>query len=375
MFEAMNLTKTAYGTWSGGRYMHFGEALEEDRYIRCIQLAYERGVRTFVTADVYGQGEADRVLGRALADYPRESYCLVGTIGHDFYEGTRAGSGGFPRFTDPEIRGPARYEEFLQMACGTSLANCGTDHFDLLMLHNPDETGYTSEDVWKAMVALKEEGMTSRLGVAPGPANGFTLDLIHCFEQFGEVIDWAMIILNPLEPWPGHFVLPVAEEFGVEILTRVVDYGGLFHGDMKPGHEFKPGDHRAYRPKGWVEAGHERIERMQDVIDSYQMPLLQFACLWNLSQVPVKSVVPTFIQEAGESARSIEAKIEEFGSLPDTKFTTEEVRKIMEAGDNTGCMKLKGASLRHEASERPDEWPMRPELLELAGRHGLGTEW
>ena len=72
----MNLTKTAYGTWSGGRYMHFGEALEEDRYIRCIQLAYERGVRTFVTADVYGQGEADTVLGRALADYPRESYCL-----------------------------------------------------------------------------------------------------------------------------------------------------------------------------------------------------------------------------------------------------------------------------------------------------------
>ena len=81
------------------------------------------------------------------------------------------------------------------------------------------------------------------------------------------------------------------------------------------------------------------------------------------------------MQEAGESASSIEAKIEEFGSLPDTKFTTEEVRKIMEAGDNTGCMKLKGASLRHEASERPDEWPMRPELLELAGRHGLGTKW
>jgi len=38
-------------------------------------------------------------------------------------------------------------------------------------------------------------------------------------------------------------------------------------------------------------------------------------------------------------------------------------------------MKLKGASRRHEKSERPDEWPMRPELLELAGRHGLGTEW
>jgi aryl-alcohol dehydrogenase-like predicted oxidoreductase len=375
MSEQMNLTKTAYGTWSGGRYMHFGEALEEDRYIQCIQLAYARGVRTFVTADVYGQGEADIVLGKALADYPRESYCLVGTIGHDFYTGVRAGSGGFPRFTDPELRGPDQYVDFLRMACGKSLSNCGTDYFDLLMLHNPDETGYTSEEVWKGMVELKEEGMVTRLGIAPGPANGFTLDLIHCFERFGEVIDWAMIILNPLEPWPGRFVLPAAQEHGVEVLTRVVDYGGLFHGDMKRGHEFKPGDHRAYRPKGWVEAGHDRIEKMGAVIDRHEMDLLHFACLWNLSQAPVKSVVPTFIQEAGESARSIESKIEEFGRLPDIEFTADEVEEIMAAGDNTGCMKLKGASRRHEKSERPDEWPMRPELLELAGRHGLGTEW
>lgn len=355
--------------------MHFGEALEEDRYIKCIQLAYAHGVRTFVTADVYGQGEADSVLGKALADYPRDSYCLVGTIGHDFYKGTRAGSGGFPRFTDPDLRGPDQYEDFLRMACGKSLANCGASHFDLLMLHNPDETGYTSEDVWKGLVALKEEGIATRLGIAPGPANGFTLDLIHCFERFGEVIDWAMIILNPLEPWPGRFVLPAAQEHGVEILTRVVDYGGLFHGDMKRGHEFKPGDHRAYRPKGWVEAGHERIEKMGSVIDRHDMELLHFACLWNLSQAPVQSVVPTFIQEAGESARTIEAKIEEFGRLPDIQFNSQEIEEIMAAGDNAGCMKLKGASHRHETSERPDEWPMRPELLELAGRHGLGTEW
>ena len=61
--------------------------------------------------------------------------------------------------------------------------------------------------------------------------------------------------------------------------------------------------------------------------------------------------------------------------MPDIEFTAAEVAEIMAAGDNTGCMKLKGASRRHEKSERPDEWPMRPELLELAGRHGLGTEW
>ena len=198
---------------------------------------------------------------------------------------------------------------------------------------------------------------------------------IHAFERFGDIIDWAMIILNPLEPWPGQSVLPAAKKHEVEILTRVVDYGGLFHGDMKPGHQFKAGDHRSYRPEGWVEAGHERIEKMQDVIDRHGLSLLHFACLWNLSQEPVRSVVPTFIQEAGESARAIEDKIKEFGSLPEIVLSPDDVERVRLAGDNTGCMKLKGASQRHESSERPDEWPMRSELLELAQRYELGSEW
>ena len=355
--------------------MHFGEMLEEDRYLECIRLAYESGVRTFVTADVYGQGKADAALAEALASYPRDTYCLVGTIGHDFYEGSRAGSAGYPRFTDPELRSAAEYRNFLRMACEKSLSNCRTDHFDLLMLHNPDELGYTQEAVWQGMAALKEEGLAERLGVAPGPANGFTLDLIYTFEQFGELIDWAMIILNPLEPWPGQFVLPAAKKHKVDLLTRVVDYGGLFHGDMKPGHEFRPGDHRAYRPEGWVENGHERIGKMQSIIEKHGLSLLHFASIWNLSQEPVKSVVPTFIQEAGGEARAIEDKIREFGELPDVVLSAEEVEEIRAVGDNTGSMKLKGASQRHERSERPDEWPMRSELLELADRYGLGAEW
>ena len=50
----------------------------------------------------------------------------------------------------------------------------------------------------------------------------------------------------------------------------------------------------------------------------------------------------------------------------------EQIRKI---GDNTGCMTLKGASKRHEKSERADEWPMRGDLVEVAERYALGTEW
>ncbi|WP_411844812.1 aldo/keto reductase [Roseibacillus persicicus] len=373
----MDLTKTCYGNWSGGRFMHFGEMVSEERYLNMIRHAYEKGMRTFITADVYGGGKADEMLGQALADYPRDSYCLVGTIGHDFYKGERQGSSGYPRFTHPDLHSEREYTSYLRMACEKSLERCGTNHFDLVMLHNPDETGYTNDTVWEGMRRLKEEGLAERLGVAPGPANGFTLDLLHCFERFGEVLDWAMIILNPLEPWPGQQVLGGAEKNDIKILTRVIDYGGVFHDDMKPGHEFRPGDHRAYRPAGWVENGCEKMEKMRPLAEKYGLSMLQFAAIWNLSQKPVASVVPTFIQEAGDNARPVEDKIDDLAALPeDVVFTPEEVEAIRKIGDNTGCMALKGASQRHEGPcERPDEWPMRDELLELADAHGVGRDW
>lgn len=369
----MDLTPTAYGTWSGGRFMHFGEALDDARFCQTIRLAYESGVRTFVTADVYGAGRADDMLGEALAGIPRESYCLVGTVGHDFYEGLREGSKGYPRFTDPALRGPAGYADFLRMATEKSLERCRTSYFDCLLLHNPDERGYTSDAVWDALRGLKTQGLTQQLGIAPGPANGFTYDIIQCMEKYCELMDWAMIILNPLEPWPGKLVLPAADEFGVKILTRVVDYGGLFHDDVKAGHQFRPGDHRTFRPAGWVEHGLEKIEKMRPFAEKYGLSLMQFASLWNLSQSPVESVVPTFIQEAGEGARAIEDKIRELSILPDVRFTPEEVEEIARIGDNTGCMALKGASRRHETSDRPDEWAMRPDLEVLNERWGLAS--
>ena len=61
--------------------------------------------------------------------------------------------------------------------------------------------------------------------------------------------------------------------------------------------------------------------------------------------------------------------------MPEVRLSPEEIEEVKAIGDNTGCMMLKGASKRHEASERPDEWPMREELLELAGRYELGQEW
>lgn len=372
----MNLTKTAFGSWSGGRFMHFGEALDDERYINLVRRSYEKGTRTFITADVYGAGRADSLLGEALKGIDRSTYSLVGIIGHDFYSGLRAGSKGYPRFTEPSLRGPSGYADYLKMATEKCLERCNAEKFDALMLHNPDSIGYSNEELWAGMTALKTSGLTDRLGIAPGPANGFTLDIIHCFEKFGSLIDWAMIILNPFEPWPGQHVLPAAKKHGVDILARVVDYGGIFHDDVKPGHKFKDGDHRTFRPQGWVEHGCEKLEKVRPIAEKYGLTMIQFASIWNLSQEPVKSVVPTLIQEAHEGAKSIESKVDELAALPDITFTAEEVDQIRRIGDNTGCMALKGASERHLGQEpRADEWPIREELVDVASRWGLGLKW
>ncbi len=224
--------RSAIGTWSGGRFLHFGEAIDEDRLASL--LTPGEGIDTVLTADAYGTGDADRVLGRALEGVDREGYSLVGAVGHDFYEGERNGPKGFPRFTDPALRGPDEYASYLRMAAERSLERTGASQFDLLLLHNPDRIGYTSEVVWDGMAALQDAGLTAKIGVAPGPANGFTLDLIACLERFGERIDWAMIILNPLEPWPGELVLDAAARHDVKVITRVVDYGGLFWDGLRP---------------------------------------------------------------------------------------------------------------------------------------------
>ena len=267
---------------------------------------------------------------------------------------------------------PDDYAGYLRMATERSLERIGADAFDLLLLHNPDRTGYTSAAVWEGMAALREAGLARRLGVAPGPANGFTLDLLDCFERHGELIDWAMIILNPLEPWPGELVLAAAEQHGVRLITRVVDYGGLFHDDVLPGHAFPRTDHRGFRPAGWVERGREKLERMRPIADRHGLTLLQLACQWNLAHPAVRCVAPTLIQEPGPDARPIEAKRAELAALPEEDvLQPDEVALLRAIGDNTGSMALKGAAPDHEGEPRPDRWPLTPELAELAARWGI----
>jgi len=361
---------TAIGAWSGGRVMHFGEPLDDDRLEALLRPGDD--INTIITADVYAQGEADRIVGRAIAGLPRDSYNLVTAIGHDFYNGVRRGSSGFPRFTDPDLRGPDGYRDYLFMALENSLERLGQDHADLVLLHNPDRVGYTSEVVWRAMSDLRAEGLAKMVGVAPGPANGFTLDLIGCLDTFGDEIDWSMIILNPFEPWPGKMALAAHERAGVNALARVLDYGGVFHGDLPDEDKLVEGDHRKYRPAGWVAEGKRRLAEIQPIADRYGLTPLQLSAQWTLAQPAVACVVPTFIQEAGPMHKTVEHQRHELATTPvETVLSAADLAEIDRLGDNRGCMKLKGGTPGHEGPDMPDSWPMAPDLEAVAERWGI----
>jgi len=102
---------------------------------------------------------------------------------------------------------------------------------------------------------------------------------------------------------------------------------------------------------------------------------MQLACCWNLAQPAVECVAPTLIQELGPGAVAVEDKRLELAALPaQNPLSPADVAEIRRIGDNTGCMALKGASPEHEGPERPDRWPVSPDLAEVARSWGIEPE-
>ena len=142
--------RAAIGTWSGGRFLHFGEAIDEDRLEALLRPG--EGIDTVLTADAYGQGEADELLGprargRRRAT-PTRSSAPSATTSTRASATARAASRASPTRA---CAAPDDYAGYLRMAAERSLERIGVERFDLLLLHNPDRTGYESEVVWDAM--------------------------------------------------------------------------------------------------------------------------------------------------------------------------------------------------------------------------------
>src|SRR3954471_3881197 len=107
-----DLGPAALGAWSGGVHMHFGVPVGREHLTELLRPGDDIG--TVITADAYGAGEADRDVGPAPSGLDRDGSRLAGMIGHDFTTGKRPGAKGSPRFTDPALREPQQYADYLR---------------------------------------------------------------------------------------------------------------------------------------------------------------------------------------------------------------------------------------------------------------------
>ena len=299
---------TALGTWSGGRFMHFGEPLDDDRLEALLRPG--AGIDTVITADVYGAGRGRRA-ARPRAGGPAARGLLPGRR-RSATTSTRAsatGPKGFPRFTDPRLRGPEGYADYVRMATERSLERCGVDAFDLLLLHNPDRTGYASPDVWDG-----DGGRARRRPDPPArrrPRPGERLHarphrLLRALRRADRLGDDHPQPARALARRAGPRAAATSTTSSSSRASSTTAASSTT--TCCPATSCAAATTAASGPTGWVEAGREKLERMRPIAERHGLTMLQLACQWNLAQAPVACVAPTLIQEAGDGAKTIEAK-------------------------------------------------------------------
>jgi len=342
----MKPTRVAFGLWNGAEDAKTGPGL--------LQTAYNSGFRTFITSDTLGGGQADRNLGGLLKEVPRDQVCVVAQIGYDSgggrghdYSTSRA------RFTS---RPEHEYGAYVEQAVRGVLERLGTDHVDVLLLQDPDRQGFRSRAVWDAFANVKAQGLAQAIGIAPGPANGYTLDLLYAFEQFSGQIDYAMIILGALEPWPGELCLAAAKEKGIGIIARE---GSLPAG---PGIEAL----RAARK--------EKLTALDAIATQHKVGLAKLMAGWTANRPGVLSVAPRLMAEDGVP---VDLLLPDVGALETEEVPAEllaEAPKIAQLGSNKGAIALKGGSQQYQGKIQDEQWPIDDELKAVAARHGIALD-
>src|SRR4029453_18394383 len=132
-----------------GSWLTYGGGVEADQAKACVVRAYELGVNFFDTADVYGRGAAEEVMGQALTPFPRSSYVLATKV----Y---------FPVGDGPNDRGLSR--KHIMEQCAASLRRLGTDYLDLYQCHRYDDET-PPEETLRALDDLVRQGKVHYVGV------------------------------------------------------------------------------------------------------------------------------------------------------------------------------------------------------------------
>jgi aryl-alcohol dehydrogenase-like predicted oxidoreductase len=197
--------------------------------------------------------------------------------------------------------------EYLEAAFEKSLDRLGLDSVDVLQLHNANASEVDA-DVLEFLDELREDGRADAIGWALGPSIGWLAEGDMAIE---EEFDAVQLVWNVLEQEVGDHFLDTIERTGssTSLIPRVPHSSGLLNEQVTPETELEEGDHRAYRPDEWYEAGWEKIDALRFLERAEprsadgssggqprdgERSMAQASLQWLLYHEAVATVTPTF---------------------------------------------------------------------------------
>ena len=309
----INISEVGFGVWTISTGW-WGE-VDDERSVRILRLAHERGINYFDTADTYGSGKGETILADAFG-HMRDEVVISTKIGYDFYNHTaRRGQQERPQDWS---------EDFIRFALEQSLKRLGTDYIDFLQLHNTKMDAIENDVLFSLMEEFEAEGKIRAYGVALGPKIGWLEEGVRAMRERN--VAGVQMIHNVLEQDPGRGLISAARETGTSLIVRVPHSSGMLEGKYTKDTTFGKNDHRRHRPKEWLLDGLKKVEQLGFLTESGERTLGQAALKFVLASPEVASTLPNIYDED---------QLEEFASAPETPdLTGKELSRIEELYEN-----------------------------------------
>lgn len=284
LWDGSTIPRLGLGCWAiGGPWMAGGEpagwgVVDDRESVRAIHAAVAAGVRFFDTAQAYGAGHSERVLGQAL--HGRPNVRIATKVGLAIDEGQRALIG-------VDLTGIAT-------AIDASLARLGRDRIDLALLHINSLPIHAAEGVFDTLEALREAGKID--------AFGWSTDFPDRAQAFADrpgfvAVEHAMNVF-----FRADALIPVIEAAGLLSINRSPLAMGLLGGRYSAGHRFGANDVRS-RNTDWMDYFKDgvatpemlaRLDAVRDLLQTGGRTLAQGAIGWLWARAPAALPIPGF---------------------------------------------------------------------------------
>jgi aryl-alcohol dehydrogenase-like predicted oxidoreductase len=307
----IEVSEVGFGVWTVSTGW-WGE-VDDEKSVRLLRQAHERGINYFDTADTYGSGKGETLLADAFSGM-RDEVVISTKIGYDFYSHTQR--------RGQQERPQDWSEDFIRFALEQSLKRLGTDYVDFLQLHNTKMEAVENDALFGLMEEFVRAGKIRAYGVALGPKIGWLEEGVKAMHERN--VSGVQMIYNLLEQDPGRGLIEAARETGTSLVVRVPHSSGMLEGKYTKDTTFAKNDHRRHRSKEWLFEGLKKVTQLAFL--TAERTLGQAALKFVLASSEVASTLPNIYDED---------QLEEFASAPETPdLTGEELARIEELYEN-----------------------------------------